>query len=190
MSGAFSGGLTGGKNALKSGKNVWWGSEVKYGRTQWSIITSEKPYAIIDFDVNSINININDCVPASFTEINDYYGGDKSYQEMCFRLKYKEGKGVLGYPERLNSISKGFFSANDIDLSQLADYDFARSLQSDDRLVSLLLKYSSDMNHMDVIRSVRYYSTKTVIKLRIGSYTLDNLVNKTYWALSIDGLRY
>ena len=41
-----------------------------------------------------------------------------------------------------------------------------------------------------VIRSIRYYSTKTVIKLRVGSYNLDNLVRKSRWALSIDGLRY
>jgi len=38
--------------------------------------------------------------------------------------------------------------------------------------------------------SIQYYSTKTIIKLRIGTYTLDNLANKSYWALSIGGLRY
>lgn len=46
------------------------------------------------------------------------------------------------------------------------------------------------MKHMEVIRSIRYYSTKTVIKLRVGSYNLDNLVGKNLWALSIGGLRY
>ena len=82
FAGAVSGGITGGKNALESGKNVWWGSEVKYGRTQWSINPSEKPSVTIDFDVKTVSNNINDCVPASFTEINDYYGGDMTYQDM------------------------------------------------------------------------------------------------------------
>lgn len=189
ISGAVSGGITGGKNALESGKNVWWGSEVKYGRTQWSINPSEKPSVTIDFDVKTVSNNINDCVPASFTEINDYYGGDMTYQDMYSKLKYKEGTGVVENVGRLKSISEGFFSAGDIDLSQLADKDFARGLHSGNRLVSLLFEYSN-MKHMDVIRSIRYYSTKTVIKLRVGSYNLDNLVRKNLWALSIGGLRY
>lgn len=189
ISGAVSGGITGGKNALESGKNVWWGSEVKYGRTQWSINPSEKPSVTIDFDVKTVSNNINDCVPASFTEINDYYGGDMTYQDMYSKLKYKEGTGVVENVDRLKSISEGFFSAGDIDLSQLADKDFARGLHSGNRLVSLLFEYSN-MKHMDVIRSIRYYSTKTVIKLRVGSYNLDNLVRKNLWALSIGGLRY
>lgn len=189
ISGAVSGGITGGKNALESGKNVWWGREVKYGRTQWSINPSEKPSVTIDFDVKTVSNNINDCVPASFTEINDYYGGDMTYQDMYSKLKYKEGTGVVENVDRLKSISEGFFSAGDIDLSQLADKDFARGLHSGNRLVSLLFEYSN-MKHMDVIRSIRYYSTKTVIKLRVGSYNLDNLVRKNLWALSIGGLRY
>ena len=189
FAGAVSGGITGGKNALESGKNVWWGSEVKYGRTQWSINPSEKPSVTIDFDVKTVSNNINDCVPASFTEINDYYGGDMTYQDMYSKLKYKEGTGVVENVGRLKSISEGFFSAGDIDLSQLADKDFARGLHSGNRLVSLLFEYSN-MKHMDVIRSIRYYSTKTVIKLRVGSYDLDNLVRKNLWALSIGGLRY
>ncbi len=189
FAGAVSGGITGGKNALESGKNVWWGSEVKYGRTQWSINPSEKPSVTIDFDVKTVSNNINDCVPASFTEINDYYGGDMTYQDMYSKLKYKEGTGVVENVDRLKSISEGFFSAGDIDLSQLADKDFARGLHSGNRLVSLLFEYSN-MKHMDVIRSIRYYSTKTVIKLRVGSYNLDNLVRKNLWALSIGGLRY
>lgn len=190
VSGAVSGGITGGKNALESGKNVWWGSEVKYGRTQWSINPSEKPFATIDFDVNTVSNNINDCVPASFTEINDYYGGDMTYQDMYSKLKYKEGTGVIENVDRLKSIAKGFFSAEGIDLSQLADQNFASSLHSGNRLVSLLFEYSSNMKHMDVVRSIRYYSTKTVIKLRVGSYSLDKLVSKSFWALSIGGLRY
>lgn len=100
-----------------------------------------------------------------------------------------EGTGVTENPKRLEDIAKGFFSAGDIDLSQLADQNFASGLHSGNRLVSLLFEYSN-MKHMDVIRSIRYYSTKTVIKLRVGSYNLDNLVRKSLWALSIGGLRY
>ena len=109
--------------------------------------------------------------------------------DMYSKLKYKEGTGVVENVGRLKSISEGFFSAGDIDLSQLADQDFARGLHSGNRLVSLLFEYSN-MKHMDVIRSIRYYSTKTVIKLRVGSYNLDSLVRKSLWTLSIGGLRY
>lgn len=80
--------------------------------------------------------------------------------------------------------------AEDMDLLRLADQGFASSLHSGNRLVSLLFEYSSNMRHMDVVRSIRYYSTKTVIKLRVGSYSLDKLVSKSFWALSIGGLRY
>ncbi|OJU37558.1 MAG: hypothetical protein BGN96_03805, partial [Bacteroidales bacterium 45-6] len=54
ITGAIGGGISGYKEALKQGKNVWWGSEVKYGRTQWSFLTSEKPYEVVDFNIENV----------------------------------------------------------------------------------------------------------------------------------------
>ena len=60
-------------------KKHWWGNEVKYGRTQWSFFTSEKPYAVVKWDIENVgSLNENDCVPTSFAEANEYFrGGQK-----------------------------------------------------------------------------------------------------------------
>ena len=82
ITGAIGGGIAGGKEALKQGKNVWWGNEVKYGRSQWSFINTEKPYQVIDFDISDVgSSSANDCVPASFSEANKHFGGNTSYED-------------------------------------------------------------------------------------------------------------
>ena len=190
LSGAVNGGLAGGKNALDNGKNVWWGGDVKYGRTQWSFFTSEKPYETIEFDLKKISYRTNDCVPASFTEINDHYGGKFSYDELSNRLSYKEGDGVEVFSERLRLTSTGYFSSSDFSLQQLSNLEYVQGLKESNSIISVYMKYSNAMNHMDNVRAIKFFSNKTVVQLRIGSYKLPKLIDKTYWALRINGLRY
>ena len=79
ISGAIGGARKGFQLAKEGGKNMWWGNEVKYGRTQWSFFTSEKPYAVVKWDIENVgSLNENDCVPTSFAEANEYFwGGQK-----------------------------------------------------------------------------------------------------------------
>lgn len=192
LAGSLSGGLTGGKNALQSGKNIWWGNDVKFGRTQWSLNPVEKPYATVRFGLNDIAKNVNDCVPASFTEINDYFNGNISYDDFCSRLRYIKDKGVEGYASGLDIRSKalGFFSAAKIELMQLSDPSFAQNIKNNNNIITLMMKYNKTMNHMDNIRSISYYSTKVKVRLRIGSFSLNQLIQNTRWSLSVNGLRY
>jgi len=186
------GGLLGGKNALQSGKNIWWGNDVKFGRTQWSLNPVEKPYATVRFGLNDIAKNVNDCVPASFTEINDYFNGNISYDDFCSRLRYIKDKGVEGYASGLDIRSKtlGFFSAAKIELMQLSDPSFAQNIKNNNNIITLMMKYNNTMNHMDNIRSISYYSTKVKVRLRVGSFSLNQLIQNTRWSLSVNGLRY
>ena len=46
------------------------------------------------------------------------------------------------------------------------------------------------MSHMDNIRAIKYYSSKTMVQLRIGNYKLDELIKMSVGALSVSGLRY
>ena len=93
ISGAIGGARKGFQLAKEGGKNMWWGNEVKYGRTQWSFFTSEKPYAVVKWDIENVgSLNENDCVPTSFAEANEYFGGDKSYEEYLSSTGYtKDG---------------------------------------------------------------------------------------------------
>ncbi|MDR0543137.1 MAG: RHS repeat-associated core domain-containing protein [Dysgonamonadaceae bacterium] len=50
-SGLAVGAYSGYQLADTKGLNYWWGSKIKYGRTQWSFFTSELPYETIDFNV-------------------------------------------------------------------------------------------------------------------------------------------
>ena len=190
ISGALTGALDGGRRALESGKNVWWGCKVKFGRTQWSFFTSEKPWLSIDFNLAKINKLANDCVPATFKEINDFFKGKITYEELCERLKYIDGKGVFKNPKVLEQTLQGYFTTSEYSLKDLDFLIEAVDLQVNNKIITLCMRYNFIMNHMDNVRYIHYYSDKVVIGLRIGEYRLDKLINKVHWARAVDGLRY
>ena len=193
VSGAIAGGITGGisgyKTAKASGTNYWWGSEVKYGRNQCSFFTAEKPYEVVDFNIRNVGSkSLNDCVPTSFAEMNDYFGGNTTYEDYRAITNYQENVGVsrnrADYRELL---SDNFNTSPYNNPSVLENLTTARDLQSSGYLLHTNMPYSNGLRHADNIRSISYYSNKVVLRYRIGSYKLSS-VNNDWWFYLLRGL--
>lgn len=192
ITGAVGGGFAGGKAAIQQGKNVWWGNDVKYGRNQWSFFNIEKPYDVVDFKTYKVGSNnLNDCVPTSMAELDKHFGGNTSYEEFVKRTNYIDGEGVkIGINEGYNKILSSNFHSNRIDPTQLQNVSSMHSLKNSGRMVSVFMKLGDKLAHADNIRSIKYYSTKIVIQLRIGSYHYTDLIKDQYFKVwSVSGIK-
>jgi len=189
ISGAFSGGLAGYGIAKADGKNLWWGSEIKDGRTQWSFFTSEKHYEEIQWNIRDVGSKSpNDCVPTSFTEANDFFGGTTSYERYKAITNYQDGVGTFtnqaGYEKML---SEQFLSTR-FDPSMIADPKMMRELQNRGYLLHTNMPYGG-IRHADNLRSIRYYrSGKVKLNYRIGSRNLSS-VDNNWWFYLLRGLK-
>lgn len=192
ITGAIGGGIAGGEEALKQGKNVWWGNEVKYGRSQWSFINTEKPYQVIDFDISDVgSLSANDCVPASFSEANKHFGGTTSYEDYKLKTNYINGKGVETTRQGYNSLVSDNFNSSKMEnpLEILSNPTRVRQIQSSNGLIHINMKYTSSINHADILRSIKYYySGKIIMKFRIGNYKLSS-VDSNWWFYILNGLK-
>jgi RHS repeat-associated protein len=188
ISGGIAGGMKGYQLAKDGGKNMWWGGDVKYGRNQWSFFNSEKPYETISWDINNVGSkSLNDCVPTSYAEMNDYFGGSTSYEEYKTITSYQENVGVKtdrgGYERMLGRN----FTGDRYDALNLSDPQAARDIVNKGQLVHTNMPYSG-IRHVDNLRSIMYYSNKTVLHYRIGSYRLSS-VNGNWWFYLFNGIR-
>ena len=182
ISGAFLGGINGYNNSIDSGKNIWWGSEVKFGRSPWSFFTSEKPFATIRFD--GIRTSMNgpfSCVPDTYKELSDYFGGDYQFNDPRFNLNYNPAKGTSGTIGSFKDDIGTHFNTNQIGTAVFSKdgIPILERISQNRTILSIYLKdlkvgnYIGD--HMDVIRSVLFFSNKTIINLRIGSFAVNDL---------------
>lgn len=189
ITGAIGGGIAGGKEALKQGKNVWWGNEVKYGRSQWSFINTEKPYQVIDFDISDVgSSSANDCVPASFSEANKHFGGNTSYEDYKPKTNYINGKGVETTERLYGKLVSDNFRSSRFSSSELSVPGFAQDVLSRNGLIHVNMPYGG-MHHADILRSIRYYhSGKIVMKFRIGYFKLSS-ANDEWWFFFLRGLK-
>lgn len=189
ITGAIGGGIAGGKEALKQGKNVWWGNEVKYGRSQWSFINTEKPYQVIDFDISDVgSLSANDCVPTSFSEANKHFGGNTSYENYKLKTNYINGKGVETTEGLYGKLVSDNFRSSRFSSSQLSAPGFAQDVLSRNGLIHVNMPYGG-IHHADILRSIRYYhSGKIVMKFRIGYFKLSS-VNDEWWFYFLRGLK-
>jgi len=189
ITGAIGGGIAGGKEALKQGKNVWWGNEVKYGRSQWSFINTEKPYQVIDFDISDVgSSSANDCVPASFSEANKHFGGNTSYEDYKPKTNYINGKGVETTERLYGKLVSDNFRSSRFSSSELSVPGFAQDVLSRNGLIHVNMPYGG-IHHADILRSIRYYhSGKIVMKFRIGYFKLSS-ANDEWWFYFLRGLK-
>lgn len=188
----FAGGAYSGYQLSKeNGLNFWWGSEVKYGRTQWSFNTSEKPYETISWDINKVGSQkLNDCVPTSFAEANDYFGGTTTYDEYLLRTEYIEDVGVKTNRALYNrNLAKEFTGATMADpISVLKDHQQVLDIKKTGGIVHTNMPHSV-IRHADNLRSIKFYhSGKVVMKFRIGSYRLSSVDNR-WWFYTLNGVR-
>ena len=163
---------------------------MKYGRNQWSLLNTEKPYQTIDFDISNVGSkNLNDCVPTTFAELNEHFGGNKSYDDYVRISNYIDGEGVKmrlrGYDNLLNNN----FESVHFDYFKLQNPEYMLSVKNLGKVISVHMQHGK-MYHADNIRFIKFYSNKVVVNLRVGNYRFTNLVNNTkFRAWSISGIK-
>lgn len=189
ITGAIGGGIAGGKEALKQGKNVWWGNSVKDGRTQWSLFNTEKPYQTIDFDISDVGSKAaNDCFPTSLAEASEHFNGKYSYEDYQKFLRYKEDIGVGYTEEHYKNLLDATCNAEKIELNNLGSATYVQSLKADNYLINIDMPYNN-IRHSDILRQIKFYhSGKVVMKFRIGSFRLKNF-NNDYHFYKIKGMK-
>ena len=171
----FVGGAVSGYNLSKQrGLNYWWGTSVEDQRTQWSFFTSELPYERLHFGVNNVGSkNLNDCVPTTFTEANDFFGGDISYEEFKRRTRYEAGVGSRLNRSDYESLLSDHFSRSVFNPSLLNDPQNVRQFIDRGYLINVNMELKG-VRHADNIRSINYYrSGKIEMKLRVGTYRVN-----------------
>ncbi len=190
ISGAFAGGWIGGINALESGKNVWWGCEVKYGRTQWSFITSEKPYEVVRFNnLHDFSTHNNDCLPNTCAEINAHFSGNRGYDSWAKRLMYVEDEGVYASQGEVKKFFEAAFNTSEFNINDITNIELMKKVAENNELVTLFMEYQNQY-HMDNIRYVKYYSNKIKVGIRIRDFLFQHLSESTLWSKLVSGLRY
>ncbi len=76
LSGSLSGSYIGGKHALQSGRNVWWGNDIKNGRGQWSLFNVEKPQVFTSPVTANYGLQKGECVLRCLEEFSYSYNDD------------------------------------------------------------------------------------------------------------------
>lgn len=133
---------------------------------------------------------MNDCVPTSYAEANDFFGGNKTYEEYLTHTGYAEDVGVSTsrriYERRLSEEFTGYGLYNPSE--QLKNIDAIRAIKNDGGLIHTNMTYSS-IRHADNLRSIKYFrSGKVLMKFRIGSYRLSS-VDNNWWFYVLTGIR-
>ena len=191
ISGAFSGGFAGYAIAQAKGLNYWWGNEVKYGRNQWSFFTSEKPYYVVKWDVSNVGSkSLNDCVPTSFAEANDYFGGNTSYDDYLTRTGYIDDVGVrlVNDPNRYRDFVSEHFNTIPLGADGLTDERIVRDIKNAGGLIHTNMPHRG-IRHADNLRSISYFhSGKVVMKFRIGSFRFSS-GNYNWWFYILTGVK-
>ncbi len=156
IAGALSGGIAGGKQALDSGKNVWWGKEVKHGRNQWSLFNWEKPQ-VFSSPVNSNFGNVSgECVFRCLEEFSSSYG----LSEYDFDY-WKNLNGHLGvHPSEVESLVKksGVFAAKRVVHN---DTHGLVSLIKENKRLMLGFSKEGIGGHAVMISKIKYWSDGT-----------------------------
>ena len=183
LSGFINGAISGYMLAQENGTNLWWGNEIKYGRSKWSFFTSELPYAEVKFDIKGCGVvEQNNCVPATFKELNDHFGGEASYSQIASDVKYT-ADGSSGYRPYLNK----HYDYEQIPKTELENIEKIQKIRDAGKVIST---YSNlGMSHADNVRKISYYSSGIVrVKLRAGSFNTSSM-NSSWSFFLINGLK-
>ncbi|GHV35124.1 hypothetical protein FACS1894178_4030 [Bacteroidia bacterium] len=180
ITGAIFGGVQGYEIAKAGGKNLLWGNDIKYGRTKWSFFTSEKPYATLRWHLkNSGGLSENDCVPTTLTELEQYYGGKRTYEDFKTISGYIDGKGVESHISEVgNPIKNNFNAMMNFDPEDLLDYKQALKIMENDGVISTNMPYKN-IRHADNIRSIKYYSNKIILRTRLTNFNLSTAIESS-----------
>ena len=151
----------------------------------WSFFSSEKPYEIITWDIPNVGTEkINDCVPTTLAEANNYFGLNTSYEEYKASTNYQDNAGVLAKKSEYQTFLSEQYNMSRLGAAALADPRIVREMQSKGYLISTNMPHGS-IRHADNLRSISYYSDKVVLHYRNRSYRLDSINDKWWFYLLI-----
>ncbi|MDO9155173.1 MAG: lamin tail domain-containing protein [Paludibacter sp.] len=176
ITGGIAGGISGYSEALKQGKNMWWGSKITYGNTKWSFFNAEKPYEVIDYKIkNTGNKATNDCVPTTLGEIDKTIYGQETYDYNTKKVGYINEEGTYMSRRNFMDIMSKEYGASEFTNIKLDDLQSMKQVLKSGDKITLHAKGMFSVDHVDNIRTIKYYSNKVVVNLRVGSYTIKNL---------------
>ncbi|MCM8872592.1 MAG: hypothetical protein NDJ65_04855 [Paludibacteraceae bacterium] len=179
INGFINGALEGYSLAQSNGTNIWWGNEIKDGRTKWSFFTYELPYKTTTWDgMEDASRKANDCLIASITEANHHMGGNIQYEDVENNVPYIENKGTsisrLKYAETLSN----HFDSRRINPASLNNEYMVQQYKDMGGVINVNMPSSITPRHSDNIRSISFYkSGKVKIRLRIGNFSTKSITN-------------
>ena len=158
LAGFAEGALNGYEAAAQKGENFWWGGKVKYNRSQWSLINTDKPDEIITLlSVTGGSKLPNDCVPTTLYEIERVKGGKRTYEDFINKVELKEG-GVELSATRFHSLISDHFGSNNVHMknnaSLIFDPDFMNNVAASKGVIAVQFKTPG---HADNIRTLRVF---------------------------------
>jgi hypothetical protein len=197
VSGAVSGGIKGYNIAKYAGKNVWWGNQVKYGRTQYSFFTSEKPYATVKFPIKFTPDGNNTCVVQSLAEFEKAMGGSRTMEDFISSTGYSE-KGVClgtvgadGCEYTYQNISdflsgQGFKNNSSLTLAQMQNSVLMQSESLSGSNVGIAYTDPKLGGHVTSVKTIKYFQDFVKIYGRGQTYILNKLEqwNPFYFLIS------
>ena len=181
-SGFITGAISGYAMANTKGLNNWWGNRIRYNRTAWSLINTNKPDYTIKFEyLKSLqSINPNDCVPLSLNEIENVIGGDRTYFDFLKSSKYQYPLGIFENAQDHYQLLKNHFSSvSKQNAGNLFNIDFFKSIKKEKGVINVFFK-NDNLQHVDNLIKIRIFLNNpnlTKLFFRNTSYngTFNNL---------------
>ncbi|TYR37427.1 hypothetical protein FXV77_05330 [Sphingobacterium phlebotomi] len=143
---------------------------------------------MIDFKTYKVGSNnLNDCVPTTLAELDKHFGGNTSYDEYAKRVNYVKDEGTTMILKEYDGVINNNVLATRFNAEQLTDPTAMHSIKNSGNIITIHAKLGNTMYHADNIRSIKFFQSKVIIQLRIGTYKYTDLVKDNYlktWSVS------
>ena len=168
-------GVSEGIRAFRDGRTFWTGERIE----------------TITWDIPNVGSQrLNDCVPTSFAEANDFFGGNISYEEFLSLSGYIDNVGVrlANDPNAYRNFVSEHFNTRPLGAPALGRPEIVRNIRDAGHLIHTNMPYGT-IRHADNLRSIRYFPNgRIVLRYRIGRYRLSS-VNNNWWFYTLSGAR-
>ena len=177
-SGFAIGALEGASISKEMGKNMWWGNDIAYNRTQWSFFNDDRPDRIIYFDIPDVGSkSLNDCVPSTFAEIEAARRGTRTYEYFCDMTNYINGEGVVTSKEAYAQLLMQTFDNAEIlettEYGKLFTPQYMETAASNGKIFSVHFN-----GHADNVRALQVFDRKPNLNKLIFRQSRYNMTSK------------
>ena len=164
--------------AKANGKNYWWGNSVKYNRTQWSFINTDKPdYSIVLMHKEPVEMKNNDCVVATFTEIENEFDGSRTYEDFSNNVEMTSNGVFLSGDEYGKKIEEIFPNSTVTELRgehyKLFDPAYMNEVVSSGDVITVHFRKPG---HADNVRALRVFERapeKNTLVFRVSNFNAN-----------------